>query len=30
LIDRDEDGKIQTRVFKEEQTSEQMLGILGY
>ncbi|MGJ8683389.1 MAG: arginine decarboxylase [Nonlabens sp.] len=30
LIDRDEDGNIQTRVFKEQQSSEQMLGILGY
>jgi arginine decarboxylase len=30
LIDRDEDGTITTRVFKKQQTSEQMLGILGY
>jgi arginine decarboxylase len=30
LIDRDKDGKITTKVFKEQQTSEQMLGILGY
>lgn len=30
LIDRDKNGKIQTSVFKEQQTSEQMLGILGY
>lgn len=30
LIDRDENGAIQTRVFKEQQSSEQMLGILGY
>ena len=30
LIDRDENGAIQTRVFKEQQNSEQMLDILGY
>jgi arginine decarboxylase len=30
LIDRDENGTITTKVFKEQQTSEQMLGILGY
>ncbi|GAK92926.1 biosynthetic arginine decarboxylase [Nonlabens ulvanivorans] len=30
LIDRDENGAIQTRVFKEQQSSEQMLDILGY
>lgn len=30
LIDKDENGNITTRVFKEQQTSEQMLGILGY
>lgn len=30
LIDRDENGNIQTKVFKEQQSSEQMLGILGY
>ncbi|AZQ43589.1 type III PLP-dependent enzyme domain-containing protein [Nonlabens ponticola] len=30
LIDRDDDGAITTRVFKEQQSSEQMLEILGY
>ena len=30
LIDKDEKGNITTQVFKEQQTSEQMLGILGY
>ncbi len=30
LIDRDENGKIVTRLFREQQTSEQMLDILGY
>jgi arginine decarboxylase len=30
LIDRDESGNITTKIFKEQQTSEQMLGILGY
>jgi arginine decarboxylase len=30
LIDRDENGAITTRVFKEQQTSEAMLDILGY
>ncbi|GAK75264.1 biosynthetic arginine decarboxylase [Nonlabens ulvanivorans] len=30
LIDRDENGAIQTRAFKEQQSSEQMLDILGY
>ncbi len=30
IIDRDEDGKITTRLFAPEQTSEAMLKILGY
>ncbi|WP_339847290.1 MULTISPECIES: arginine decarboxylase [unclassified Dokdonia] len=30
LIDRNEDGEITTEVFAEQQTSEQLLGILGY
>jgi arginine decarboxylase len=30
LIDKNKDGTTITRVFKEQQTSEQMLGILGY
>lgn len=30
LIDKDEKGKFQTRVFREEQKSEDMLDILGY
>ena len=30
LIDRDEDGKIITSVFANQQTSEQLLSILGY
>ncbi len=30
IIDRDEEGNITTRLFKEQQTSEQMLDILGY
>jgi arginine decarboxylase len=30
LIDRDENGELQSRIFREQQTSEQMLDILGY
>ncbi len=30
LIDKDNDGNITTRLFSEQQTSEQLLGILGY
>lgn len=30
LIDRNEDGEITTEVFAEQQTSKQLLGILGY
>ncbi|MDD7885034.1 arginine decarboxylase [Flavivirga sp. 57AJ16] len=30
LIDRSEDGQLMTSVFTEEQTSEQLLSILGY
>ena len=30
LIDRNEDGEITTEIFAEQQTSEQLLGILGY
>ena len=30
LIDRDEDGKITTSLFSEEQRSEDMMKILGY
>lgn len=30
LIDRNEDGDIVTKVFAEQQTSEQLLSILGY
>ncbi len=30
LIDRDEEGKLVTKVFNEEQRSEEMLNILGY
>ena len=30
IVDKDEHGKITTRVFKEEQDSEAMLKILGY
>lgn len=30
LIDRDENGKLVTSVFAEQQTSEQLLSILGY
>tara|TARA_B110000503_G_scaffold27969_1_gene44691 strand:- start:4070 stop:5524 length:1455 start_codon:yes stop_codon:yes gene_type:complete len=30
LIDRDDDGIIKTSVFAEQQTSEQLLSILGY
>lgn len=30
LIDKDENGKITTRLFAEEQTKESMLSILGY
>lgn len=30
LIDRDENGKLTTSVFSQEQTSEQLLSLLGY
>ncbi|EDM43630.1 arginine decarboxylase, biosynthetic [unidentified eubacterium SCB49] len=30
LIDKDKDGNCTTRLFSEQQTSEQLLGILGY
>ena len=30
LIDRDENGKIRTKLFKEQQTAENFLKILGY
>ena len=30
LIDRDEHGKIKTKLFAEEQTSDSMLKTLGY
>jgi arginine decarboxylase len=30
LIDKDEDGNITTSVFSGQQTSEQMLSLLGY
>lgn len=30
IVDRDQDGKISTRLFAPEQTSESMLKILGY
>ncbi|WP_396596143.1 arginine decarboxylase [Dokdonia sp. R86516] len=30
LIDRNEDGEITTEIFAEQQTSDQLLGILGY
>jgi arginine decarboxylase len=30
LIDRDEDGKITTRLFRKEQTADSMMRILGY
>ena len=30
LIDRDQDGKLQTSVFAPQQTSKQLLSILGY
>ncbi|RMB60884.1 arginine decarboxylase [Dokdonia sinensis] len=30
LIDRDEDGNLTTEVFAQQQTSDQLLGILGY
>ena len=30
LIDKDEEGNITTSVFSEQQTSEQMLSLLGY
>jgi arginine decarboxylase len=30
LIDRDEDGKISTRLFAKEQSFKSMLKILGY
>ena len=30
LIDRDQDGKLQTSVFAPQQTSQQLLSILGY
>lgn len=30
LIDRNEDGELQTAVFEEQQSSEQLLSILGY
>ena len=30
LIDRNEDGNLVTSLFAEQQTSEQMLSILGY
>jgi arginine decarboxylase len=30
LIDRDSDGAIVTKVFKEEQQSQELLSILGY
>jgi arginine decarboxylase len=30
LIDRDENGILATEVFSEQQTSEQVLNILGY
>ncbi len=30
LIDRDEEGNITTEVFAQQQTSDQLLGILGY
>ncbi|MAK35420.1 MAG: arginine decarboxylase [Flavobacteriaceae bacterium] len=30
LVDKDDDGNITTRLFSEQQTSDQLLGILGY
>ncbi|WP_339701933.1 arginine decarboxylase [uncultured Marixanthomonas sp.] len=30
LIDKDEDGNISTKLFSQQQTSEQLLNILGY
>ena len=30
LIDRDQDGRLVTSVFSEQQTSDQLLSILGY
>ena len=30
LIDRDENGKLSTRLFSDEQQSDQMLKVLGY
>ena len=30
LIDKDADGNITTKLFSEQQTSEHLLGILGY
>jgi arginine decarboxylase len=30
IIDKDKEGKVTTRIFAEEQTSESMLNILGY
>ena len=30
LIDRDEEGNLKTRLFKEQQTAENFLQILGY
>ena len=30
LIDRDEEGKVRTRLFREQQTAENFLQILGY
>ena len=30
LIQRDEEGKLTTKIFKEQQKSEDLLNILGY
>jgi hypothetical protein len=30
LIDKDEDGKITTRLFAKEQSAKNMMKILGY